>query len=629
MKTKKGKKWLLICLAVLIILVAVVAAIVILSGKDGQPPAAEQKLGVWQTVGEWTVTQVDGKDVLQVGNSGDAVAWNTKNELNDVWNVSVDMKLLESGDGTDCARLVFGDHYGNVCLAVSVEYQGTEQVLVKADMLRSTGWKSVYTMENWLTVDENAPLSLSVSRKSGSNVLVLKLVQSGNTLLEESTAKVVDRVLTTAFKAGLAVYDSQVEFSNFKVMSRPRAEDIQVDEEKEENKLTEIEVGQVVETDQWVMSDNVLHTLQDGVESVLIDGPDTHIAWNKATALEDEWTITLDVTFGRSNRDDGSVCSRYILGPKAEEDGKYTGLFTINYLNSKINLQMQARETDAWMYVGGTDGWSMITGNTIKVQIVKYKDLNRIAVFAFEKDRPIIKEISRELDDSIVDSFRCWGVTAYASQVMYNGFEIEHSADESTMPSLAEKVYPQVDELTLGKPESTDAWELGSESIFFTENGQGALCVDSRGENFAYYKEAALADNWSVSTRVNFGKYYTDVPGFRITLTDSNNSKLALLTVKLSPGENPRLLLQLESRQNNTWSNVIKDDWTDGANRCVIKLSGNTNGDFTLVISDADTGEILIEKTGSLPPELAAKISRVGLGTLCSQIKYTQIEIQP
>lgn len=629
MKAKKGKKWLWICLAVLIILVAVVAAIAILSGKDGQTPAAEQKLGVWQTVGEWTVTQVDGKDVLQVGNSGDAVAWNTKNELNDVWNVSVDIKLLKSGDGTDCARLVFGDHYGNVCLAVSVEYQGTEQVLVKTDMLRSTGWKNVYTMQQWLTVDENAPLNLSVSRKSGSNVLALKLVQNGNTLLEESTAKVVDRVLTTAFKAGVAAYDSQVEFSNFKVLSRPRAEDIQVDEEKEENKLTEIEVGQVVETDQWVMSDNVLHTLQDGVESVLIDGPDTHIAWNKATALEDEWTITLNVTFGRSNRDDGTVCSRYILGPKAEEGGKYTGLFTINYSNGKINLQMQARETDAWMYVGGTDGWSMITGNTIKVQIVKYKDLNRIAVFAFEKDRPVIKEISSELEDSIVDAFRCWGVTAYASQVMYNGFEIEHSADESTMPSLAEKVYPQVDELTLGKPESTDAWKLGSESIFFTENGQGALCVDSRGENFAYYEEAALADNWSVSARVDLGKYYTDVPGFRITLTDNNNSKLALLTVKLSPGENPRLLLQLESRQNNTWSNVIKDNWTDGANRCVIKLSGNTNGDFTLVISDADTGEILIEKTGSLPPELAAKISRVGLGALCSQIKYTQIEIQP
>lgn len=629
MQTKKGKTWLWICLAVLIILVAVAAAIAILSGKDGQTPVVEQKLGVWQTVGEWTVTQVEGKDVLQVSPGSDAVAWNTENELNDVWNVSVDMKLLKSGNGADCARLVFGDHYGNVCLAVSVEYQGTDQVLVKADMLRSTGWKSVYTMENWLTVDENAPLSLSVSRKSGSNLLALKLAQNGNTLLEESTAKVVDRVLTTAFKAGVAVYDSQVEFSNFKVLSRPRAEDIQVDEEKEENKLTEIEVGQVVETDQWIMGDNVLHTLQDGVESILIDGPDTHIAWNKATALKDEWTITLNVTFGRSNRDDGSVCSRYILGPKAEDEGKYTGLFTINYLNSKINLQMQARETDAWMNVGGTDGWSMITGNTIKVQIVKYKDLNRIAVFAYEKDRPVISEISDELEDSIIDSFCCWGVTAYASQAMYNGFEFEQSADESMMPSLEEKVYPQVEELTLGKPESNDAWDLGGESIFFTENGTDALCVDSRSENFAYYEGAVLADDWSVSARVDFGKYYTDVPGFRITLTDGNNSKLALLTVKLSPGEDPRLLLQLESRQNNSWSNVIKDDWTDGANHCVIKLSGNTNGDFTLVISDADTGEILIEKTGNLPAELATKISRVGLGTLCSQTKYTQIEIQP
>ena len=623
------KKWMLILIAALVVVAAAVTVVLLLTGgsaeEGGDIPAGDTAAytdGNWEMTKEWTIARAEsGEETLRVLAAQDATAWNTFFNLYERWSVSADFSLDKEHGASDCMRLVFGDAHGNVCLAVSVEYQGKERVLLKADALTEKGWKNVLLGEDWISVAKG-PLNLKVSRENGKNALEVVLSQNGTPLSEATTKTMTNQVMDIVRRPGLSVYHTEGSFSSFAVVAdrKPTDADAVMD--------GVIVAGDNVPTEEWLLGENAVHNLLNDKSAIVIDGERENMAWNAVNTLGDVWMLSFKVEFGKSYRD--SVCARFMFGPKAETDGEYCGLVTVNYANSGVNVQMENKEGSAWITTATSLGWKPVASRSVNVELVKYPGINRVAIFVYEGSRLVFSTFSDEMSAQDMARYQHYGVMVYSSQVRFSEFGFTETADEAKMPDMTERVYPKISDLAIGSATATNDWSLSKNSVFFRENGKDAMVIDSKGEEFSYYVKNSIAGNWSMSAKVEFGTYYSDTAGVRIAFSDTDGNLSALLTVKYSPSDNAiDVNLQTYEKDKDLWTDALKSGWAKGESSFILKLSGDAKGNITIkVLSTSANGNVLYEKTLSVPTAAYQKMTVLGLGTISSQSKYSDIAMQ-
>lgn len=571
--------------------------------------------GNWTYDAGWTVN--DG--TLVANASGETYAWYNGGVLYDEWDVSVDMQLQQSGR-TDCGRIVLAAEDKTPLLVFSVLWK-EKKVSLQVDAFRSGNWTTVYTSAEDIAAAADQPIRLLVHRSEKANKLELELSQNDATLLSATTDRIPGTAVDTASIAGLSIYDANVQFTNFRLVSEEPV--IIVTEPQETLPLETVEIGESVETSDWALGANCYYNEEDGQGVVIIDGEGENYAWDAAHPLGDEWNISFDVVFGKSYRD--TICARIPFGRQAVANGSFGTLVTVNYDARKIMLQIQDNEDGAWIWLGGKD-WTEVSGNHIRLQLTKFAGVNRIEVKAFDGDRVVFDEVSDEISQSMIDTFRYYGLMVYSSQVKYSNFAFEGSTGNMTMPETTERDTLRVSELTLGENEPTDRWQLSKNAIYFTENGQDAICVDTKGEEYCY-RTAPLTEPWTLKTRLEFGKYYNDVAGCRQVLTDEGLQMTALITFKYSLKET-NLLLEFQSLENNQWSPVVSKDWVATDDTAFdIEISGSLSGEIHIVVRGANHGKTVLDVTGTLPSSLASRIRYIGLGGLGAEVKYSAIDL--
>lgn len=222
---KKSKLIISIGIAAALVLAAVVVAVLVM-GQEKTPDfgtlVTEHQ---WKLHPDWKVFNSDaGEESVVAESSGTTSSWNLEYSMGKNWCVSTDIELVRSGDGRDCARLIFGDEWKNICMAVSVEYSGEGYVQIVADALlnrggrlEKDGWRNIYTTKEWIEIDPEKPITLTVSHVEGDQLLLITLMQDGNTLMQEFSQDVHLDILDVLAMAGLGVHDSYVKFSGFTI----------------------------------------------------------------------------------------------------------------------------------------------------------------------------------------------------------------------------------------------------------------------------------------------------------------------------------------------------------------------------------------------------------------------------
>ena len=220
------KKRLIISALVLFLIILAVAAAILLRPKQksiyfGEP--FEQQ--AWELDAGWSVVQNDaGKKTVLAEGTGTTTSWNMEQLLAENWCVSTDVYLTGDIRDRSCARLVFGDDFGNVCVAVSVEYAGDSNIQVLADVLlnrggrlEKDGWRNVYATGSWIAIESGEPIRLSVSHVAGDQLLLITLEQNDTVILQDFSEEIHQDILTLLKRAGLGIYDAHVAFSEFAV----------------------------------------------------------------------------------------------------------------------------------------------------------------------------------------------------------------------------------------------------------------------------------------------------------------------------------------------------------------------------------------------------------------------------
>lgn len=579
--------------------------------------------GNWDMTKEWTVAREDsGAETLSVTAAEDSTAWNTFFKLYEDWTVSAKMQLLENYGETDCMRLVFGDTFNNILFVVSAEIYN-DTVLLKADALTDNGWKTVFEADEWISYDTASPLFLKVERDDGATKLNLSLEQNDTVLSEGKTRTIADDILSAISRPGFSVYHSSASFSSLAVRAAKPSNN--------SNAVVEgiFETGEHVPNEDWVYGEGAVHNLIGDESAIVIDGQGECLAWNAVTDLSaEQWTLTMDVEFGKSYRD--SVCSRYIFGPKPEVEGNVAGLFTVNYINGTVDFTAQVKDGGSWITTATSMGWIPVSSRGVQVQFVKYKEINRIAIFLYDKDGScIFSTFTDEMEASQIESFKYFGCMVYSSQVRFSGFTFEETADESIMPSMTEKVYPSISNLEAPAGESTSDWILSRNAVYFTEDGVPGLYVNSKGEEFSYYTAKSISGAWSFSTLVDFGKYYSDTAGIRIAFKNADNQFAALLTVKYSPGgANIESNLQTYVEEIDDWNDVMKSGWQMGGPSFILELSGDDSGTFNLRILKSDGSKTIYESSVTLDEAVIKNMQVIGLSPMTSEVLYSNIQME-
>lgn len=624
------KKWLWILVAAVLVIAGVVTAVLLLRDNGGggnggsalvQGDTAACTDGNWIMTNEWSIDRAEsGEETLSVSAYEDSTAWNTFFKLYQEWTVTVDLTLTERHGETDCLRLAFGDQFQNICVAVSVEYHG-EQVLLKADALSYIGWKTVYTADDWVDYDPEQPLTLSVKRVSGAEKLAVSLAQGDTVLAEGTTRTLSDEVLDMIERTALSAYGSVGTFTNFGVQAARQQVDL--------SQVTEgvIEADENVPTEDWLLGEGAVHNLLKGESAIVIDGEGEKLAWNAAQELGDEWALSCYVEFGKSYRD--SVCARFILGSRAELPGNVLGLITVNYTNNQVNLEVQNKEDDGWVTTANSMGWQNVSGRHIRVVIAKYAGINRLAVFLYDDERLAYATFTDEMTENQMAKFKYYGVMVYSSQVRFSEFELSDAPDTSIMPAMTERDYPQVSELTVPEGESTSDWALSKNTTFFHENGEEAMIINSKGEEFTYYTAHSIDGAWSASAHVDFGTYYSDTAGIRLYFGTANKDFAALLTIKYSLDGGALLNCNLQTYipETDGWNDAVKINWQKGDSSFYIEVSGDKDGTMHIVAYGANTGETIFDETVTLESDTLSRMQVIGLGTIAAQTKYSEIKM--
>lgn len=584
-----------------------------ISGGD----TAEVTDGNWLMTGEWQIARAEsGDETLSVSAKGDSTAWNTFFNLADDWTVSADMNLTGTEEQPSCTRLVFGDEYGNVVFAATVDYAGGSEITVRADEFISSGWRNVFENREPITVDPTLPVNLMVQRKSGGKKLTITCTQNDTELTSGSTRTLQDRLSSMLTRPGLNVYQTETSFSNFAVSAKRRSVVVSEDET--------IVAGENVPTDEWILGENAVHNLLNGASALILDGEGEVHAWNAVNELGDAWTLTFITEFGTSYRD--SVCSRYMFGREAADDAEYIGLITVNFSHNQVMLQMEDKQGGAWVTTGGEFNWKNISGRKVKIQIVKYPGINRLAVLVYDGDRLVIQEFSDEMTEQQMEKYKHYGVMTYSSQCRFSGFECTDTADESVMPEIKERVYNKVDEITVGKGETTSDWRLSRNSTYFHENGKECMVIDSKGDEFSYYVKHGLGDSWEIDTDVEFGTYYSATAGARVAFTTTDSKLVALLTLKYSAND-ANINLNLQTMTDDLWTDVIKLGWTKGESKLHFNITGDKSGKIHIVISSTANGTVFFDNEATFSQDVVSRMKVAALATTSTQVKYSDIHM--
>lgn len=571
--------------------------------------------GNWLLTREWTVERAEnGAETLTVAAAMDSTAWNQFFSLYDDWAVAIDITLVQPRGDVDCLRMLFGDIWQNVCLAVSLEYSGANRAALRVDQLTEGGWRSLLEAEEPVAVGEG-PMRLAVERKNGADTLAVSLAQGDTTLFEGKTGALTQRTLSMIRRVGLGVYGSEAVFSDLTVRAAPnRRVDV--------SQAVTIETGEHVETDEWLMGPGAVHNLVNDGSAIVVDGEGETYAWNIVNTLEGEWTLTFKVEYGKSYRD--SCCARIMFGPEIGEN--YTGLVTLNYANGGVLLETQNKVDGIWENTGTSMQWRNVPSKEAVLQISKYPGMNRLEVKVLAQGNEVVSLLSDEIEQEQMADYRSYGVMAYSSQVRFSEMTFAAKAASEELPEVIEVVAPVVNELTIGTPISTGDWTLPRGAAYFRENGAPAMVLDSKGEQFAYYKKNTLGDNWSVSTQIEFGKYYASTATARLALADVSGKLGALVTVKYSPADNT-IMLEAQYISNDKWTSLTGGKWSPGSSTVRLEVSGSKNG-MEIAVKGPDGSVITSASVKELPGEVAGRLQTAGLAVYATQVKYSDIQMK-
>lgn len=571
--------------------------------------------GNWSMTKEWTVERAgSGEEILKVAAAEDSAAWNQFFRLYDDWNVSVDMTLTQPRGEADHLRVLFGDSWQNVCLVATVSCQGDDQATLRVDQLTAEGWRTLLDGGEPMAIEAGGPLRLGVERKNGAEHLTVSLSQGEKVLLEEKTGALDARVLSMLQRVGLGVYGAEAAFSGLTVRSAPNR---QVDV----SQAVTIEPGAHVESEAWTMGPGAVHNLVDDASAIVLDGEGETFAWNRADTLEGEWTLTFQVEYGKSYRD--SCCARVMFGPEVGED--YIGLVTLNYANGGVLLETQNKVDGAWENTGSSMQWKSVPSKEVQLQISKYPGMDRLEVKVLAQGAEVISLLTDEMTEAQMAEYRRYGVMAYSSQVRFSRMSFAAKAAGEELPEVVEVVAPEVNELVLGEGVPTKDWSLPRGAVYFLEDGAPALGLDSKGEQFAYYRKNTVGDQWSLSAQVEFGKYYSSTASARLALADVNGKLAALVTVKYAP-EDRGVMLEVQSLSNDQWTNLAGGKWKPGASKVRLEVSGGAAG-LTVTVKDLNGNVITAAEAIQFPDGVRERLQLVGLAVYATQVKYSDIQV--
>lgn len=574
--------------------------------------------GNWELTGEWSILrEKNGDEILSVSAAGASTARNTFFRLLDQWSVWVDLQVTQPCGESDKMGLIFTDEAGEILLSLTAELAGGK-VWLSGWVQTRYGQKEILSDEAPTEYDPSLPLNLKVERRVDIKRLTVTLSQNGQELHSLQSRSIENATFSAMTRPGLQVDHTQGSFSDFSVQAEKKT----VDTDRPIDGIFEAEEN--VPTEEWILGEGAVHNLLDGKSALVIEGEKQHYAWNAVNTLGDEWTLSFSAEYGRSSREVG--CARFIFGPEAGIDAPIYGLVTINYTNKSVNLTVQDLDGGSWVTTATSMGWIEVSSRTVRVEIAKYAGINRLAVFLYDGVDLIYSTFSDEMRPEQMANYRHYGCAVYASQLRFGGFGMTESANEDIMPSMAEKVYPHVSVLEVPEGQRTSDWELSRNAVYFREEGKDALIINSKGEEYCYYVKNTISGAWSCSTQLNFGTYYAESAGLRISFSTTDKRYAALLSLSYNPaGGAYDIQLQSYIPQTDGWEDLIRSGWTPGAPGSELFLSGDGQGSFTLSLRESGSGKLIYENTVTLEDSTLKNMKLIGFAAMNSQTKFSAI----
>lgn len=577
--------------------------------------------GNWELTKEWSILREEnGDETLSVRTAGVSNARNTFFRLLDEWTVWTDLQVDQVYDAEDSMGLIFTDEAGQILLSVSA-HLAEGQARLSGWVLTAYGQKEILSAEESVPYDPALPLNLKAERTVDSKRLTVTLSQQGQELYSTQTRSIADATFAALLHPGLTAEHTEGSFSDFSVQAVKKT----VDTTQPIDGVFEAEEN--VPSEEWLLGEGAVHNLLNGSSALVIEGEQQHFAWNTVNTLGQEWTLSFQVEYGRSAREVG--CARFMFGPDADLNGDILGLVTLNYTNSAVNLTVQDKDGGSWVTTATSMSWLNVSSRTVRVEISKYAEHDRLAIFIYDGMELIYSTFTDPMRPEQMEKYRYYGCMVYASQVRFSGFGMTESANTGIMPSLAEKVYPHVSVLEVPQGQSTSDWELSRSAVYFREEGKDALIIDSKGEEYCYYLKNTISGAWACSAQLNFGTYYAESAGLRVSFTTQDKRYAALLSVSYNPaGGAYDVLLQSYIPETDGWEELISSGWQPGAPGSELFLSGDGSGSFTLCLKESGSGKVIYENTVTLAESTLENMRVIGLAAMNAQTKFSNITME-
>ena len=576
--------------------------------------------GNWELTGEWSILrEEDGDEILSVRTAGTTRARNTFFRLLDEWTVWTDVQVSQFYDEEDELGLIFTDSEGETLISVSVHLSGGKAYLT-GETLTQYGTKEILS-SGTVDYDPTLPLNLKAVHLAGTKRITASLSQQGQELLSAETRSIASATFTALLHPGLTATHTESSFADFSVQAEKKT----VDTNQPISGIFEAEEN--VPTEDWILGEGAVHNLINDKSALIIEGTGQSYAWNCAETLGDEWTLSFLTEYGRSSREVG--CARYIFGAEAQMPGDILGIVTVNYTNNAVNLTVQDKDGGSWITTATSMGWVNVKSRIIRVEISKYAGINRLAIFLYDGADLVYSTFTDEMRPEQMAQYRRFGCMVYASQVRFSGFGKTDTANYDLMPSMEEKVYPHVNVLEVPAGERTNDWELSRSAVFFREEGKDALSINAKGEEYCYYLKNTISGAWACSTRLNFGTYYGESAGLRISFTTTDKRYAALLSVSYNPaGGAYDIQLQSYIPETDGWTDLLRSGWQPGPAGTELFLSGDGEGGVTVCLKEAGSGKVVYENTVTLDEASVKNMKVIGFAAMNAQTKFSAITME-
>lgn len=574
--------------------------------------------GNWSLTNEWHVQRdSNGLETLVVAAAKDSYAYNNFFNIYDEWTVNVKSDIVRPEGSSDAIRVVLANEKLTALGILTIEVNG-QKFRTKFDAMEYSQWKNVLNVEEW-TDYSGAPLEITLNKAKDAAALEIGIKESGKELYKGSTDEINEETIKAFRKVGLATYSSVAEFYELGVRSSAKAVDA-----ASAPKVNNLEKPEQIASNDWTFEgEGGYYSEIEGKPAIFFDSTGEAFAWNKVTKLGSQWTLQFDIDYGKQYGNTG--CARLGFG---NDQNDLMGMISLSFTNGAVLLEVQSLENNSWSTVLTSKNWKEISGPKATLVISKYSDMNRIQVKVLDNGKEIYSGVSDEITAEHLKNITTYSLVTYMTQLLYSNITYSGTSLGAQAPEVVEAPAAKIEELTVGKGMDTKNWGLDKKaSTYFKENGKDAMVIDSKGEVFVYNNAVGLGTQWKLSTRIQFGKYYSDTPSARIALGDDANNLLGLMTFKYAPAEKS-LLIEIQALDGTNWVNLLPGaKWNAIDTSSIIVEISKAAGDkkISVVIKNADGAVKQEFASEAIPEEVLKKINKLALATYASQIKYSDI----